>query len=123
MLSQSKFVSTREVFNEISSRDDALSRWAKDFKKTLFLPPTSDEMAFVGEIFKIPHFQMMIRQKERYQGKPVADPFVIAKAKKATVVTQEYFKENSAKIPNVCKHFKIPCTNLEGFMKNENWVF
>jgi len=67
----------------------------------------------------------MVRKKERLQGKPVADPFVIAKAKisEGWVVTQEKLKENSAQIPNVCKHFGIPCINLERFMEKEGWQF
>jgi len=73
----------------------------------------------------VQHFQAMIRKKERLKGKPVADPFVIAKAKISGVwvVTQEKLKENAAQIPNVCKHFEIPCINLEGFMEKENWTF
>lgn len=72
------------------------------------------------------HFQALIRQKERLQGKPVADPFVIAKAwtmENGCVVTQEVKKPNAAKIPNVCEHFGIPCLNLEAFMENEKWRF
>jgi hypothetical protein len=67
----------------------------------------------------------MIRRKERLQGKPVADPFVIAKAKivQGTVVTQELWKDNSAKLPNVCDHFNIPCIDLENFMEKEDWTF
>jgi len=33
------------------------------------------------------------------------------------------WKENSAKIPNVCDHFDIPYLNLEEFMEKENWTF
>jgi len=69
---------------------------------------------------------MLIRKKEQLQGKPVADPFVIAKAQalaEGCVVTQEIKKPNAAKIPNVCEHFGIPCLNLEAFMENEKWRF
>ena len=67
----------------------------------------------------------MIRKKERLKGKPVADPFVIARAKilNASVVTQEKKADNAAKIPNACEHFGIDCINLEGFMEEENWTF
>jgi hypothetical protein len=67
----------------------------------------------------------MIRNKERLQGKPVADPFVIARAKvfNCQVVTTEVFRDNSAKIPNVCKYFSVECINLEGFMEQERWTF
>ncbi len=59
------------------------------------------------------------------QGKPVADPFVIAKANAigGCVVTQEKFRKNAAKIPNICKHFEIRFTNLEGFMEKVDWIF
>ena len=86
---------------------------------------TVEELQFVGEIFKVPHFQAMIRKQEWLKGKPVADPFVIARAKilNACVVTQEKNTENAARIPNVCDNFEIPCINLEGFMEKENWTF
>lgn len=119
------FISVREVYNEINSRKDMLASWAKKDKDKLFSQPTIEEFQFVREIFQVPHFQAMIRKKERLQGRPVADPFVIARAKvlNCQVVTTEIFRENSAKIPNVCKYFSVQCTNLEGFMEQEGWTF
>jgi hypothetical protein len=118
-------ISVREVYNEINSQEDALTSWAKEEKNKLFLEPTIEEFQFVSDIFKVKHFQAMIRKKKRLQGKPVADPFVIARAKvlNCQVVTTEKFSENSAKIPNVCKHFSVQCINLEGFMEQEGWTF
>ena len=125
LVSSRKLFSVKEVFNEISSSEDSLAVWSKEKKNILFLASTTEELKFVGEIFQIRHFQSMIRNKERLRGKPVADPFVIARAKilKACVVTQEKHTEHAARIPNVCEHFKIDCTNLEGFMERENWEF
>ncbi len=125
LVSSGELVSVREVFNEIGASDDGLGGWAKEQKNTLFAEPTVDEFRFVTEIFKVTHFQDMIRRKERLKGKPVADPFVIARAKVlgACVVTEEKHTKNAAKIPNVCEHFSIPCMKLEGFMKEEKWVF
>jgi len=125
LVSGGELISVREVFNEIGSSEDPLAIWAKEQKNILFLKSTVEELHFVGEIFKVRHFQEMIRKQERLKGKPVADPFVIARAKisGACVVTQEKSTENAAKIPNVCKHFGIDCTNLEGFMKKEKWTF
>lgn len=59
-----------------------------------------------------PHYS----EKQRLRGSPVPDPFVIACANVSagTVVTQEVKKEGGSKIPNVCEHFKIKWTNLEG---------
>ena len=125
LVSAGELISVREVFNEIGSSEDSLAIWAKGQRKELFSEPTPEELQFVGEIFQVRHFQTMIRKQERLKGKPVADPFVIARAKisGACVVTQEKSTENAAKIPNVCDHFGILCINLEGFMKKENWTF
>lgn len=125
LVSEGELISVREVFNEIGSREDSLAIWAKERRKELFSNPTSEELQFVGEIFRVRHFQAMIRKQERLKGKPVADPFVIARAKihDACVITQEKNTENAARIPNVCDYFGIPCINLEGFMEKENWIF
>jgi len=125
LVSAGDLISVREVYKEIGSSEDSLASWAKKQKNTLFLESTVEELRFVVEIFQVQHFQAMIRKKERLKGKPVADPFVIARAKisGACLVTQEKLKENAAQIPNVCKHFEIPCINLEGFMEKENWTF
>jgi Domain of unknown function (DUF4411) len=125
LVSKGEIISVREVYNEIDDKEDALSYWAKDQKDILFLPSTVNELRFVSNIFEIRHFQAMVRKQEQLQGKPVADPFVIARAKisNCPVVTTEVFKDNAAKIPNVCKHFSIPCINLEEFMEKEGWTF
>ncbi|MBN2209978.1 MAG: DUF4411 family protein [Sedimentisphaerales bacterium] len=122
---EGRIVSVREVYNEIDTGEDALANWAKEQKNKLFSPPAVEELKFVTEIFKVKHFQAMIRKKELLQGKAVADPFVIARAKvlECSVVTNEVFKENSSQMPNVCKKFSIPCISLEEFMKRENWRF
>src|SRR3990172_5239821 len=124
VVKESKIISVREVYNEIKGRGDRLSQWAKE-KQNLFQESSPEEFAFVVEIFKVPHFQSLVRKKERLQGKPVADPFVIAKAKvlKSCVITQESKKPNAAHIPNVCEYFSIDCLNLEGFMEREDWIF
>jgi len=59
------------------------------------------------------------------KGGPVADPFLVAKAKAldGTVVTQEEYKPNGVKIPNMCEYMNVRCTNLEGLMELEKWVF
>jgi len=125
LVSAGELISVREVFNEIGSSEDSLAIWAKEKKNILFLESTTEEFKLVGEIFQVRHFQAMIRKQERLKGKPVADPFIIARAKisGACVVTQEKKTDNAAKIPNVCEHFKIPCIDLEGFMKKESWTF
>ena len=124
MISNGSILSVREVYNEIV-RNRKITQWVKDNSK-IFTLPTPNETNFVGKIFQVPHFQALISQKSILQGKPVADPFIIAKAKiiNGSVVTNEKFEKNAAKIPNVCQHFDdIPYYNLEDFMEKENWKF
>jgi len=125
LVSEHRIISVREVRRELEGRGDRLSDWVKG-NTQLFPIPTTSELDLVTEIFKIAHFQALVRKKERLNGKPVADPFVIAKAyslEEGCVVTQEVKKPNAARIPNVCEHFHIPCLNLEAFMENEEWRF
>ncbi|MBB5519166.1 PIN domain-containing protein [Amphiplicatus metriothermophilus] len=117
--------STREVRAEVKrGADDFVLRWSRT-NKEIFTTPDGEETAFVAEILAIPHFQQIINRKAQQRGTPVADPFVIAcaKVKNGIVVTQERLKPNAAKIPNVCQHFNIPCTNLEGFLTSQKWSF
>ena len=125
MVAAGQITSTREVFNELQGHEDNLKKWCKSSRK-VFVTPTIEELAFVKEIFSVSHFQVMVRKRERLKGKPVADPFVIARAKcleEGCVVTTEKNSPNAARIPNVCEHFKIDCVDLERFMEREQWQF
>ena len=126
LFQQGKMISTREVWKEANNGDpnEHVLKWLTE-RKELFLTPTNEELAFVGEIFQKNHFQNLIGQSQILKGNPVADPFLIACAKvySGTVVTEEKNKPNAAKIPNVCEHFNIPCTDLEGFMGLQAWNF
>ena len=126
LMQHKNLVSTREVWNELGRQNvsaDVLA-WAKH-NKQIFTTPNAAELQFVAQIFQIKHFQNLIGEQQRLKGTPVADPFVIAcaKIKGGTVVTEEQLKPNAAKIPNVCAHFKVHCTDLEGFMKQQGWRF
>jgi hypothetical protein len=126
LIEQQNLTSTREVWNEIERQNvstDVLA-WAKQ-KKQIFITPAAAELQFVAQILQIKHFQSLIGEQQRLKGTPVADPFVIscAKIKGGTVVTEEQLKPNAAKIPNVCAHFNVPCTDLEGFMQQQGWHF
>ena len=101
-----------------------LADWIKQHK-SMFRVPTAEEMQFVSEIFKVKTFQALVGEKQRLRGTPVADPFIIACAQMCggTVITEEVRKDGGAKIPNVCDHFKINWTNLEGFLAENNWEF
>ena len=89
------------------------------------MKPSAAETQFVRQIFLVPHFQNLVNEKNRLAGYPCADPFIIALAKtiNGCVVTEEKEKPNAPKIPNVCDHFGVPFTNLQGFMEREKWTF
>lgn len=123
---QIKFV--REVYNELEVQvqvtDKAIWDWVRE-RKPLFSEPTSDEGLFVADIFKVAHFRTLIGERQRLHGNPVADPFLIARAHclKGCVVSEEKLKPGAAKIPNVCEHFNVNCTNVQGFLKAMAWKF
>ena len=126
MVEEGEIISAREVFNEISEHSDDLAKWAKS-NKSIFKPPNNIEMDYVTKIYSVKHFQANVRKQEILKGKPVADPFVIAKAwalgENGCVVTEERKKSNAAKIPNICDHFDVSCINFEEFMEREKWEF
>jgi hypothetical protein len=45
------------------------------------------------------------------------------KVRQGCVVTEEKLKKNGARIPNICEHFDVECTNLEGFIEQQKWEF
>ena len=117
-------VSTREVQKEFVNYEDNLLTWSKSHMD-VFPIPIAEELFFIQEIYSVQHFKKNMGQKKFLLGGPFADPFVIAKAKieKGIVVTQERFKDNGAKIPNICKYFETECIDLEGFLTKEEWTF
>ena len=121
-----KIISVREVLRELdrNAAEDHLVDWIK-LHKHIFATPSAAEMRFTGQIFSVPHFQVSLPDRTRLGKNPFADPFIIALAKVMNycVVTQESEKPHAAKIPNICEHFDVDCTNLQGFMEREDWSF
>ena len=118
-------LSTREVLREIEDgAPDNLRQWAAD-RPELFPAPTAEEAHFVARIYAVQHFQNNIEGKKLLRGGRLADPFVVGRAAiaGATMITMETLKPNAADIPNICKHFDIPCLSLQGFMEAEKWTF
>lgn len=125
LVGDDRIVSTREVLREVNDGPvEALRLWAVD-EQALFHIPNATEGAFVAKIYGVTHFQQNIEQQKLLKGGHNADPFVIAKAaiERRSVVTMELLKQNGAKIPNICKHFGVPCLTLEEFMEREGWTF
>lgn len=119
-------LSVREVYNELQFQvtEDWYRDWI-DAHKTMFVVPTAEEAQFVAKIFTVSHFRILVGEKQRLKGQPVADPFLIACAqvRGGVVVSEEQEKPNAAKVPNVCKYFGVPCTNVAGFLEASGWEF
>jgi hypothetical protein len=126
LVASGNLISTREVWNEMQqgSPNAHVQAWVKK-NKQIFQTPVAAELKEVANILAVPHFKTLIGTKQQLNGTPVADPFVIALAKTCagTVVSEEDFKPNASKIPNVCKHFGVACMNLEEFMQVQGWNF
>ena len=126
LLSADRIYSTREVLIELEAgkrRTEKAYNWAKG-NRHVFADLGGDEGAFVVEIFRVPHFQQIMRNKQGVVSTS-ADPFIIARAHTlgATVVTEESKPPHGARIPNICERFRIPCVKLDGLMQRENWSF
>ena len=115
-------ISVKEVYNEILKGSDIISDWA-NLNSRIFEEPSDAEFEVVKDIMS--KHKELIRFANYTGGTPVADPFIIAKAKvnNISVVTQEVFRENAHKIPNICKELSVDYMTLEEFMLNEGWEF
>lgn len=127
VVSAGEVVSVREAYRELEGqvKDSWLWDWIQEHKEELFTAPASEETLFVGRIFKVPHFRALVGERQRLTGQAVADPFLIARAavSKGWVVTEEKYKKHGVKIPNVCEHFGVQCTNVSGFIQQMGWTF
>lgn len=126
MIDTKNVISVREAKFELEIKFDKNTvKLLKKHNVDFFEDPTVEELAFVTEIYSIPHFQQNLDRKKLLQGGYFADPFIIAKArlKKAVVVTEESCPKNGSRIPNICDHFNIKRKNLQQFLVQENWRF
>jgi hypothetical protein len=126
MINNKKVISVRETRFELEVKfDESTIEQLKKYNAEIFEDPTVEELAFITEIYSIPHFRQNLDRKKLLQGGYFADPFIIAKAKvkEAIVVTEEDHPRNGARIPNICEHFGIECMKLEGFLIVEDWIF
>ena len=120
--------SVREVEIELSRSPGLVSavHELRELNQESFSQPSSTEQEFVAEIFGVRRFRSLLGGGNAARGNPVADPFVIAKARASPamcVVTEEIYRPNAAKIPNVCEYFNIECINLQQLMIREGWQF
>ena len=127
--------SVQEVLRELDSYRGHrvhMDEWV-DAHKHIFTAPSPREAAAVRRILAVPRFDHLVKGKAMREGKPVADPFVIAKAlvTGGAVVSNELpgkVPENQKfsqhpHIPDVCRHFDIPWLTPAEFMEQEGWKF
>lgn len=115
-------ISSEVVLEEITRKDDGVSKWAKS-QSDLFIK-VDDEVGLSMKDIVGRYPKIIDPLADRNQ----ADPWLIAlaKAKGATVITQEKPAGQDAskmKIPNVCDHVGIAWKDILGLVKDLNWRF
>ena len=129
---EKRIISVREVLREIQEVDDRLAIWAKSVNKEFFSEPNNKELIFVEEIFKNDHYQKLIKKSHKLTDRPIADPFLIARAKNiqnSCLITEDGFyqdgtlKKGGPTPAFICNDLNIDCINLDNFMEKENWKF
>lgn len=122
LANKGKIHSVKEVRNELEygSPVKHVDEWAKKHRN-IFKKPNEDEFKVVLELMQTEKHRDLVRKKNILNGRPVADPFVIAAAKVhgRCIITQEKYRPHGARIPTICEELGIECANLEGFMKRE----
>lgn len=109
-----RVISPREVYNELTRKDDEVAAWAKE-RADGFVEPTEDVMRAAGAIFEYELPNPTTRDG--------ADPWVIAEARMRgfTVVTYEgrtfsgvpFGEQRWARtMPGICQRLGVPCVTL-----------
>ena len=119
-----KIISVMEVKRELEDYDDRLANWVKNHNY-VFLKPNQEEVDVIKHIYSNRNFEYNIKMKDKMHYCSEADPFVVAKAKIMgyKVVSTERYKNNGAKVPNLCEYEGVEHLSVEDFMKNEKWHF
>lgn len=121
-----QILSVKEVYRELEYRttEEFMWSWIEKNKK-IFKKPNEREMNIVSQILGMNKFRGLVKEKNIWEGKPSADPFIVASAKirNGCVVTEEKYKPNAAKIPNACEHFSVKCINMNEYMQREKMKY
>lgn len=129
LVTGSRLIAPKEVFNEISQNDDQLSKWAKQQRK-MFKEVTQKQIELVQQILK--NHPSLIDADRKYD----ADPWVIALAIemrtniqrtlvqiKRVVVTEERLRGNRENIPFVSNEMSIEAIDVITMFRTEGWKF
>lgn len=126
-----RLTSVMQVYQEVASYGNNLSKWANENKKFLFTEPDENEQQIVQKILSDAHNRKLVPVSAHMKNVPTADPFVIAKAKNISgcAVAEDGFnskgelKKNVVKLASVCKKLDVPCLHFNNFMRQERWKF
>jgi hypothetical protein len=120
LIEKGEIRATEEVFIELERRDDEIFGWAKSRKESLFVPIDDRIQERVATI--LGQHERLVRHN-----RSGADPFVIglAMVEGCTVVTGERLSGSLEKprIPDVCGALEVPCLDLLGLFRQQNWRF
>lgn len=118
LFEEGKVFSVNEVYEELG---DSQELW-KEFKHC-FKELNADELQVLGDILSDSRFEVFKRRGLKEDGRPWADPYLIACAKVNgdAVVTQENLNRNpERKIAFVCDKLDIPCMDFLRFLRAAN---
>lgn len=134
LITQRRLSAPIEVLRELEKKDDEIADWAKERRNSLFLPYTRDLLDQVKIILE--DFPRLINP---HLDREQADPFVIAMAldrrdgpqqeldqfQEICVITEEKTVKNQqkTKIPEVCRHYGLPCISMVEMIVKEGWKF
>ena len=122
MITSGEIVFVKESYGELERQctTEQNVQWLKS-KKEYFTAPSNDECIIVSQIYEKRNFQNNVSIKNMLNGQPVADAFLVARAKcigdNAIVVSREVLKPNAAKIPNICESFGVRYIDDKDFQK------
>jgi hypothetical protein len=119
LISEGRFKSSIEVYNELQKKDDELFAWCKERKEKMFVEIDDRTQKEVAKIMAA-HPKLVDTTK----GRSGADPFVMALAKSVTpqmcVVTEEY--PGKERIPDVCDAQNIAHCGVADLIEKEDWT-
>jgi len=120
-IEEGSIISVDECFNELMrhfSSNNINANWLKERKK-MFKNPTDEESVIIRDLFCNRKMMECVSRKNILENRPVADAYLCAKAKSINgiLVTDEKYKPNAAKLPNLCEEIKVKCISYDEFME------
>ncbi len=109
-----EIVASKEVYLEISQKDDGLLDWVKE-RKEMFVEVDSEQIVYLEEImYDYPDWVDIDAQKN------IADPYVIALAREYNLTVVSFEKggsEINPSIPFVCRKYNVSHLGFFDFLR------